>query len=146
MAKMQQNPDGSRTWVGLKTDFTSEELSANGVKGGKASGVTRRKQRTFRESIKAIMALQTPDEEKRQVLEALGVDPTVLNAINLAVSGKAAAGDVEAARYLRDTFNEQRASNEKAHDEMGSALREHGERLQEHEQRITELEHRELRF
>ena len=35
-----------------------------------------------------------------------GIDPTVLNAINLAVSGKAAQGDVEAARYLRDTVGE----------------------------------------
>ena len=106
---MSEKLDSSRcqdTPPGLNLDFTPEERAANGRKGGVASGIAKRKQRTFRESIKAIMALQTPDEEKRQVLEALGVDPTVLNAINLAVSGKAAAGDVEAARYLRDTAGE----------------------------------------
>ena len=87
-------------------DKPRDEHIAASVKGGKASGVARRRQRTFRESIKAIMALQTPDEEKRAKLVEAGIDPTVLNAINLAVSGKAAQGDVEAARYLRDTVGE----------------------------------------
>ena len=98
-----------RSWTSsenLRTDFTHEERAENGRKGGVASGETRRKQRTFRESIKAILALQTPDTEKQAQLEELGIDPTILNAINMAVSGKAAAGDVEAARYLRDTAGE----------------------------------------
>lgn len=98
-----------RSWTSsenLRTDFTPEERAENGRKGGVASGETRRKQRTFRESIKAILALQTPDTEKQAQLEELGIDPTILNAINMAVSGKAAAGDVEAARYLRDTAGE----------------------------------------
>ena len=98
-----------RSWTSsenLRTDFTSEERAANGRKGGVASGVAKRKQKTFRESIKAILALQTPDEAKKEQLEELGIDPTILNAINMAVSGKAAAGDVEAARYLRDTAGE----------------------------------------
>jgi hypothetical protein len=98
-----------RSWTSsenLRTDFTPEERAENGRKGGVASGETRRKQRTFRESIKAILALQTPDPEKQAQLAELGIDPTILNAINMAVSGKAAAGDVEAARYLRDTAGE----------------------------------------
>ena len=48
----------------------------------------------------------------------------------------------EAARYLRDAFNEQKAHNEKAHDEMSAALREHDGRLGDHEQRICRLEHK----
>lgn len=90
----------------LKYDFTREEREAMGRKGGIASGETRRKQKSFRDSCKVIMALNTPDKEKQAQLEALGIDPTILNAINLAVSGKASAGDVEAARYLRDTAGE----------------------------------------
>jgi len=90
----------------LKYDFTREEREAMGRKGGIVSGETRRKQKTFRESIKAILALQTPDPEKQAQLRELGIDDTILNAINMAVSGKAAAGDVEAARYLRDTAGE----------------------------------------
>ena len=101
--KPRYSPDGTEN---LRRDFSSEELRENGRKGGVASGVAKRKQKTFRESIKAILALQTPDEAKKEQLEELGIDPTILNAINMAVSGKAAAGDVEAARYLRDTAGE----------------------------------------
>ena len=102
-----QKQDRSRDYSpNIKLDFTPEERAENGRKGGIASGVAKRRQKTFRESIKAIMSTTTPDDEKRQRLEALGLDATVLNAINLAVSGKAAQGDVEAARYLRDTAGE----------------------------------------
>lgn len=79
---------------------------ANGRKGGVASGETRRRQRTFRESVNAILRCQVQDPEQRKVLEALGIDATMLNQIQLAVYGKAAKGDVEAARFLRDTRGE----------------------------------------
>ena len=102
----QQQAAGRQYHPGLKMDFTPEERRANGLKGAMKSAQSKRRQKTFRESIKAIMSTTTPDDEKRQRLEALGLDATVLNAINLAVSGKAAQGDVEAARYLRDTAGE----------------------------------------
>jgi hypothetical protein len=90
----------------LKHDFTTEELASNGAKGGVKSGETRRRQRTFRDSVNAILACKVQDEEQRKALEALGIDPTMLNQIQLAVYGKAAKGDVEAARFLRDTRGE----------------------------------------
>lgn len=90
----------------LKHDFTPEERAANGAKGGVKSGETRRRQKTFRDSVNAIMRCQVQDEEQRKALEALGIDPTMLNQIQLAVYGKAAKGDVEAARFLRDTRGE----------------------------------------
>lgn len=85
---------------------TREEMQAIGRKGAAAAAVSKRKAKTFRESIKAILLLDTPDVDKRAALEILGIEPTILNAINQAVSGKAADGDVEAARYLRDTVGE----------------------------------------
>lgn len=90
----------------LKHDFTPEERAANGAKGGKASGESKRRQKTFRDSVNAILACKVQDEEQRRALEALGIDPTMLNQIQLAVYGKAAKGDVEAARFLRDTRGE----------------------------------------
>lgn len=90
----------------LKRDFTREELAENGRKGGVASGVAKRRQRTFRESIKAIMACPVPDDEQRDRLEQLGVDATMLNAIHMAINERAMRGDVDAARYLRDTAGE----------------------------------------
>ena len=44
-----------------------------------------------------------PDKEKQTQLERLGVPNTLLNAIHLELGEKAAAGDVQAAKYLRDT-------------------------------------------
>ena len=82
------------------------EKAENGRAGGIASGRTRRAQRTFRESINAILSCPVQDESVRKALEVLGLDPTVLNEINLAVIGKAKRGDVEASRFIRDTKGE----------------------------------------
>ncbi len=54
------------------------------------------------ESVEVILRAPTPDEEKRERLTALGLEPTALNAILLGMSDKAARGDPSAARYLRD--------------------------------------------
>lgn len=90
----------------LRQDFTPQERIENGRQGGVKSGETRRRQRTFRESVNALLQCKVQDEEQRKALEALGIDPTMLNQIQLAVYGKAAKGDVEAARFLRDTRGE----------------------------------------
>jgi len=52
--------------------------------------------------VKTILSAETPDEEARQRLDGLGLAPTVLNAIHLGMSEKAAKGDPSAAKYLRD--------------------------------------------
>ena len=75
---------GKGSEVGLKYDFTMEERQANGRKGGVKSGETRRRQRTFRESVNAILNCQVQEEEQRKALEAVGIDPTMLNQIQLA--------------------------------------------------------------
>lgn len=90
----------------LKHDFTPEERSQNGKKGGAASGRTRRAQRTFRDSINAILSCPVQDEEVRKALETLGLDATILSEINMAVIEKAKKGDVEATRFVRDTRGE----------------------------------------
>lgn len=103
-SKREQRP---QNWEkNFRFDFTPEERTAMGKKGGQKSGETRRRQRTFRESVKAILALKVPDAEQAEALRLLGIDPTILNAVNLAVGSRAQAGDVEAARYLRDTAGE----------------------------------------
>lgn len=103
---MAEAPEKRGNIDNLKYDFSPEELAENGRKGGIASGRTRRAQRTFRESINAILTCPVQDESVREALEVLGLDPTVLNEINLAVIGKARRGDVEASRFIRDTKGE----------------------------------------
>ena len=55
-----------------------------------------------------ILALDLPAKDRdRALLEQLGLDPSYGNAINLSVIRKAqATGDVDAARYVRDTIGE----------------------------------------
>lgn len=57
----------------------------------------------FYESISAVLASKVSDKEKRAHLKKLGVENTLLNAIHLELGEKAALGDVQAAKYLRDT-------------------------------------------
>lgn len=83
-----------------------EEDKAIMAAGGRASGVARRKRRTFRESLKAILALDVNDPDvKRELLEN-GLDPTILNAISLGQAVQAQKGNTEAARFVRDTVGE----------------------------------------
>ena len=65
-----------------------KEASASGRKGGKASGIARKKYSSLREAFKAYMT----DEDRFQIYQGL-VD-------------KAKKGDVRAATFLRDTMGE----------------------------------------
>ena len=84
---------GKTLWAGWPDD---PELRA---RIAEKQRLTKRRKRTFRESIEAILKLDVPDEEKKRALEVLGLDPTVLNAINIAIGKCAYSGDVEAARF-----------------------------------------------
>ena len=57
----------------------------------------------FYTSIRAVLELPVSDKERRAHLKKLGVENTLLNAIHLELGEKAAAGDVQAAKYLRET-------------------------------------------
>jgi hypothetical protein len=90
-----------------KTQFKSGSIAEeNGRKGGIASGESKRKTKTFREAMKALLECEVLDEQQVRALEAFGLEPTYLNQIGLANIKKAAAGDTEAARFVRDTCGE----------------------------------------
>lgn len=75
-------------------------------KGGVASGESRRKTKTFREAMLAILDSDITDEEQRAALELLGLAPTYRNRISLANVIKAADGDGVATALVRDTVGE----------------------------------------
>jgi hypothetical protein len=57
--------------------------------------------------MKDILSLDVPDEAVRAKLEELGIDPSISNAISLSAIMKAVnVGDIEAARFTRDTVGE----------------------------------------
>ena len=83
-----------------------EEQRAIQKAGTEASRVKRRKNKTFRESIKAILAATVDDPETQAQLRTMGLDDTMLDAINLAQAVQAARGNTDAARFCRDTAGE----------------------------------------
>lgn len=87
-------------------DRSPEEARANGAKGGVKSGEVRRKRKTFRESLLAILSMPVDDPETYEALRKLGLDGTFQSAIDIAQIRKAQKGDTEATRLIRDTVGE----------------------------------------
>ena len=86
--------------------FTPEEERAIRVAGGKRAVEVRRLKRTQADILRQILALEERDPKRRELLISMGLDGNVADSINIAVTDKAKAGDVEAARYIRDTIGE----------------------------------------
>lgn len=88
--------------------FTSEQnrdlAKINGQKGGKASGEAKRRMKTFREELQAIL--------ETEMLNAKGEKVSYQKNINSALILKAAKGDVRAYEVIRDTLG-QRPKDEK---------------------------------
>lgn len=87
-------------------DVGKARAAEAGRKGGVASGVAKRKKRTFRELIEQVMTMEVDDPAVHAKLRELGLDPTHDMAITMAAVRKAENGDIEATRYLRDTKGE----------------------------------------
>jgi hypothetical protein len=86
---------------------TKAELVENASKAGKASAAARRKHKAFRDVFRDILSLDVTDEKVAETLQSLGLDPSFANAIGLQAILKAAqTGDIEAARFARDTIGE----------------------------------------
>lgn len=90
----------------LKFDFSPEERSENGRKGGVASGESKRRRKSIRETLQLMLDCQIPDEEQQEMLKAFGFDGTYRDAMSMAMLAKASRGDVEAGRFVRDTVGE----------------------------------------
>jgi hypothetical protein len=87
--------------------LTQEERTECARNAGIASAAARRKYKTFREVFGDILTLDTTDDQMRQTLVALGLEPSNSNAIALAQVIKAVRnGDTEAARFVRDSRGE----------------------------------------
>ena len=82
---------------------TPEIARENGRKGGLASGVSKRKKKLLREVIDEVLPMGVCDEDMEAALTEMGLEPSHETAIILAAVRKAEHGDIEAARFLRDT-------------------------------------------
>jgi hypothetical protein len=90
--------------------YTYEQMQEFRRQGGYASAKKQRMRKLQREILKDILSLDVPDKDLRAALVAIGLDPSVATQINYAVATRAMGGDVESARYVRDTIGEKPVS------------------------------------
>lgn len=90
---------------------TPEIARENGRKGGLASGVSKQKRKMLREVLNDLLPMEIKDEELRTALESRGLEPTHEVAVAFAAIQRAERGDIEAARFIRDTRGEKPTEN-----------------------------------
>lgn len=88
---------------------TPEERREIGRKGGKASGEARRRRKTMREAMKALLEMGVVDNDIYNAAAAMGIDieeMTYQNAILAAMIREAACGNVQAFNAVRSLIGE----------------------------------------
>ena len=104
---MAKNPGRNQNLVQNRPDdYTPEERQAWAVKAGRASADKRRRMKAQRDILRDLMRTDCADEAVAEALISAGMEPSIANAINFAVLRRAQTGDIEAARYVRDTIGE----------------------------------------
>lgn len=93
--------------------FTSgqshEEAVKNGRKGGIASGESKRRERTLRNTLEKLLSLPIQDEATRDFIKALGFNDDELDnktALNVSMYQEALKGNTKAFELIRDTIGE----------------------------------------
>ena len=93
-----------RDWM---AGLSPEERRTLSVKAGEASGAARVKHRLFKDILRDVLACPVDnDDALKAQLEALGLKANVENAMMLRAAHRAISGDIEAARFVRDTVGE----------------------------------------
>lgn len=87
---------------GLSTDKAREIGRAGGI----ASGEARRQRRLLRETLNDLLKTPVDDPDAAAALEAAGLPADLQGGMIFAVLKRAQTGDIEAARYIRDTLGE----------------------------------------
>ena len=88
------------------SERSEDEARESGRKGGKASGVARRKKANFRKVLNQLLTTKIEHPEWTPMLEAMGIDSTLESAVNAAVIKKALDGNVKAYEAIRDTLGQ----------------------------------------
>jgi hypothetical protein len=92
------------------TPFQLEPRTGCGIrpKGAYASAESKRRRRTMREAVQALLAAPVQDDDAAMaLLKLMGVEnPTQADAVALAAMAGARKGDMDAARFVRDTAGE----------------------------------------
>ena len=96
--KKNVNPNSLANLKMFDSNQNREEAKKNGMKGGIASGEARRRMKTFREELQALL--------ETEIMNAKGEKISYQKNINSALILKAAKGDVRAYEVIRDTLGQ----------------------------------------
>ena len=88
------------------SQLSPEQRTEQCRKAGIAGREARRKYRTQRELLSLILSSPIDDKEKAKKLKEAGFPATYGGAMAFAATAKAVDGDIEAARFVRDTGGE----------------------------------------
>jgi hypothetical protein len=96
------------------SERTKSEAREIGAKGGRASGVSRRRRKTMEQCAKFILSLPANSKEDWETLIAAGVSLDNMNeedidnmtVVNAAIIAAAKSGDVKAYKALRDVIRD----------------------------------------
>lgn len=88
------------------SEYKESEKAEFHRQGGIASGQSKRRRKTFAETLRAVLASEYPVEEAKQKLQSMGLDGTWMDQLSQAQVDKASRGDTEAFRAVRDTIGE----------------------------------------
>ena len=88
---------------------TPSELRAMTSKGGKRSGEVRRQRKTLKEQLELLLSLPVKDEQTRDYIASLGIDPDTIDnatALTLSMYQEGLKGNTKAFELIRDTIGE----------------------------------------
>ena len=88
------------------SEYTESEKAEFHRQGGIASGQSKRRRKTFAETLRAVLASEYPVEDAKRKLQDMGLDGTWMDQLSQAQVDKASRGDTEAFRAVRDTIGE----------------------------------------
>ena len=88
------------------SEYSAKEKEEFHRQGGIASGQSKRRRKTFAETLRAVLASEYPVEEAKKKLQDMGLDGTWMDQLSQAQVDKASRGDTEAFRAVRDTIGE----------------------------------------
>ena len=84
----------------LKPIRSSSEAKERGRKGGKASGVSRRKKANFRKTLNMLLTAKIDNEDLKKTWETMGIDATFESAMLMNMVKAALEGNVKAAYFI----------------------------------------------
>ena len=95
--------------IPFTSEQSREEAKKNGAKGGKASGVAKRQRKTLKEQLELLLSLPVKDEQTRDYIASLGIDPDTIDnatALTLSMYQEGLKGNTKAYELIRDTLGE----------------------------------------